>query len=129
MARKLKAAGIEPIVTLWHFTFPSWLYDSHRKKHSDFLHPDVETAWRTYVERIVGALAPYVRVYVPQNEPNGDLYIGYFGGHWPPGLLLTPSSLKKATKVSVRMYRDAVAIIRAPRRDHHGDLFASKLEA
>ena len=25
MARKLKAAGIEPVVTLWHFTFPSWL--------------------------------------------------------------------------------------------------------
>ncbi|MEO8206139.1 MAG: family 1 glycosylhydrolase [Chthoniobacterales bacterium] len=30
MARKLKAAGIEPVVCLWHFTFPSWLYD---KKH------------------------------------------------------------------------------------------------
>ncbi len=24
MARKLKAAGIEPVVTLWHFTFPDW---------------------------------------------------------------------------------------------------------
>ncbi|HEY5811827.1 MAG TPA: family 1 glycosylhydrolase, partial [Terrimicrobiaceae bacterium] len=96
MARKLKASGIEPIVTLWHFTFPSWLYDSEGKARSDFLHPDVEAAWRRYVEKIVGALAPYVRIYVPQNEPNGDLYIGYFGGHWPPGLLLTSGALKKA---------------------------------
>ena len=117
MARKLKASGIEPIVTLWHFTFPSWLYDSNKKRTSNFLHPDVETAWRRYVEKIVGALAPYVRIYVPQNEPNGDLYIGYFGGHWPPGLLLTPLALKKATKVAVRMYRDAVAIIRRHRPD------------
>jgi beta-glucosidase len=117
MARKLKAAGIEPIVTLWHFTFPSWLYDSDDKDRSNFLHPEVETAWRIYVEKIVSELAPYVRIYVPQNEANGDLYIGYFGGHWPPGLLLTPGALKKATKVSVRMYRDAVAIIRRKRPD------------
>ena len=60
---------------------------------------------------------PYVRIYVPQNEPNGDLYIGYFGGHWPPGLLLTPFKLKKATEISVRMYRDAAAIIRQDRPD------------
>ena len=117
MARKLKAAGIEPIVTLWHFTFPSWLYDTKRKAQSNFLNPDVETAWRAYVNKMVGALAPYVRIYVPQNEPNGDLYIGYFGGHWPPGLLLTPFKLKKATEISVRMYRDAAAIIRQHRSD------------
>ncbi len=117
MAKKLKAAGIEPVVTLWHFTFPSWLYDTNKKGKSDFLHPDVESAWREYVERMVTALAPYVRVYVPQNEPNGDLYIGYFGGHWPPGLLLTPVALKKATKVAVNMFRDAATIIRRERQD------------
>ncbi len=117
MARKLKAAGIEPIVTLWHFTFPDWLYDSDQKNRSNFLNPDVEPAWREYVTRMVTALAPYVRTYVPQNEPNGDLYIGYFGGHWPPGLLLTPGALKEATKVAVAMYREAAEIIRDIRPD------------
>jgi len=117
MARKLRAAGIEPVVTLWHFTFPSWLYDSKAKNRSNFLHPDVQSAWRTYVTRMVAALSPYVRTYVPQNEPNGDLYIGYFGGHWPPGLLLTPGALKKATNVAVDMFRDAATIIRAKRSD------------
>ena len=117
MAQTLRAAGIEPIVTLWHFTFPDWLYDSKNKARSDFLHPGVEAAWNVYVTKIVGALAPYVKVYVPQNEPNGDLYIGYFGGHWPPGLLLTPGALKKATDVSVRMFRDAASIIRRERPD------------
>jgi len=117
MARKLKAAGIEPIVTLWHFTFPDWLYDTKKKNRSNFLHPDVESAWRVYVEKMVAALSPDVRIYVPQNEPNGDLYIGYFGGHWPPGLLLTPGALKKATKVAVTMFRDAATIIRRDRPD------------
>lgn len=117
MAKKLRAAGIEPIVTLWHFTFPDWLYDPKAKSKSNFLHPDVEPAWREYVTRMVTALAPYVRVYVPQNEPNGALYIGYFGGHWPPGLLLTPGALKQAQNVAVRMFREAATIIREERKD------------
>lgn len=117
MAEKLRAQGIEPIVTLWHFTFPDWLYDPKRKGHSNFLHPDVEKHWNEYVTRMTKALAPHVRIFVPQNEPNGDLYISYFGGHWPPGLLLTPWALKKANAVAVRMFRDASAIIKAHRKD------------
>lgn len=111
MARTLRANGIEPVVTLWHFTFPSWLYDTNAKRRSNFLHPDVQPAWRAYVTRMVTALRSEVRIYVPQNEPNGDLYISYFGGHWPPGLLLTPGALKQATRVAVAMYRDAADII------------------
>lgn len=117
MARKLRAAGIEPIVTLWHFTFPDWLYDSKKKNKSNFLHPDVRAAWREYVRRMTIALAPTVRIYVPQNEPNGALFIGYFGGHWPPGLLLTPGALKKATDAATGMYVDAAEIIRKARSD------------
>ena len=111
MARKLKSAGIEPVVTLWHFTFPAWLYDSKNKSRSNFLHPDVESRWKEYVTKMVAALSPYVKIWVPQNEPNGALYIGYFGGHWPPGLLVTPGALKKATNVSVAMFREASRII------------------
>ena len=117
MAKDLKAAGIEPIVTLWHFTFPDWLYDPKNKRKSDFLNPGVEKAWNGYVTRMATALAPYVRIYVPQNEPNGDLYTSYFGGYWPPALLATPGSLKKANNVAVAMFRDAAAIVRSKRRD------------
>ena len=58
MARKLKAAGIEPVVTLWHFTFPDWLYDSKKKSQSGFLNPEVESHWKDYVTRMVKALSP-----------------------------------------------------------------------
>lgn len=117
MAQKLKAAGIEPIVTLWHFTFPDWLYDSHDKAHSNFNHPGVKQAWHEQVKRTVHALAPYVKIYVPQNEPNGALQLGWIAGMWPPGLFLNIGGYKNAMHVSADMFRDAAATVRAERRD------------
>jgi beta-glucosidase len=112
MARELKAAGIEPVVTLWHFTFPGWAYDAKDKENSNFLHPDIPTAWKAHVARCVNAMKPYVRIWVPQNEPNGALPLGYLGGYWPPGLTLRPGLYKKAMKISAEMFRDAAGIIR-----------------
>lgn len=117
MARKLRRAGIEPVVTLWHFTFPSWLYDKNNKARSNFLHPDMLPAWRAHVERVVGALKNDVRIFVPQNEPNGALQLGYIAGHWPPGLLLRPFAYKEAMRNGVTMFRDAADIIKRERPD------------
>lgn len=117
MAQKLKAEGIEPVVTLWHFTFPDWLYDSHHKNQSNFCHPHVEAAWHAHVQRVVRAMAPYVQIYVPQNEPNGALQLGWLAGHWPPGLMLHPEGYKQAMKASVAMFRDAAAVVRQERPD------------
>jgi beta-glucosidase len=117
MARDLRAAGIEPIVTLWHFTFPDWLYDTKAKTRSNFLHPDAPAAWRAHVRRVVRATKPYVRTYVPQNEPNGALQLGWIAGHWPPGLLLHPFGYKRAMRIAADMFRESAAIIREERRD------------
>lgn len=117
MARKLKAVGIEPVVTLWHFTFPEWLVDKKKPIRSGFLHPEVEERWKAFVEKIATAMAPTVRVYVPQNEPNGALQLGYIGGHWPPGFLMRPFAYKEAMDVAARMFRDAAAIVRSKRQD------------
>lgn len=117
MARRVRAAGIEPIITLWHFTFPDWLYDRKNKTRANFLHPEVEAHWETYVTKMVAALRPHVRIFVPQNEPNGALQLGYVGAHWPPGLLLRPFSYKRAMDVSARMFIRASEIIRKGRPD------------
>jgi len=116
MARRVRAAGIEPVVTLWHFTFPDWLYDKNGRK-ANFLHPDVREHWKAYVTRMVRALKSDVRVFVPQNEPNGDVQLGYLAGHWPPGLLMTPFSYKAAMRSAVACFRDAAAIIKKERPD------------
>lgn len=111
MVRRLRAAGIEPVVTLWHFTFPAWAYDPKHRGRSNFLYPGIEEAWRKHVALVVGALKNDVKVWVPQNEPNGLLPLGYLGGHWPPGLSFRPNLYNRAMDVSVRMFRDAANII------------------
>ena len=55
MARKLKAAGIEPVVTLWHFTFPSWMVTKGNAGRSRWLHPLYRERWPLYVEKITKA--------------------------------------------------------------------------
>ncbi len=72
MARKLRDAGIEPIVTLWHFTFPDWLYNRYDKR-------EVTSSILTFKkngylrDQDGGRAQAYVRYWVPQNEPNGAL--------------------------------------------------------
>jgi len=117
MARKCREAGIEPIITLWHFTFPDWLYNSKDKSHVNFLNPDARTAWQAHVRRVVRATKASVRIYVPQNEPNGALQLGWIAAHWPPGLLARPGAYKKAMRVSADMFRDAASIVREERPD------------
>jgi len=116
MAHRVRAAGMEPIITLWHFTFPEWLYPKDKSK-ANFLNPDVEEAWCAHVRRVVRATKADVRIYVPQNEPNGALQLGWIGAHWPPGLLCRPGSYKKAMRVCADMFRDAAAIVRQERPD------------
>lgn len=117
MARKLRAAGIEPVVTLWHFTFPSWLVDPKRSSRSRWMHPLYRERWPAYVEKMVAALAPHVRVFAPQNEPNGDLALGYISATWPPGNFLNFGGHAAALNQSVWGFRKAAEIIKNRRKD------------
>ncbi len=116
MAKKCRDAGVEPIITLWHFTFPDWLYPKDKSK-ANFMNPEVRTAWQAHVRRVVRATKSQVRIYVPENEPNGALQLGWLAAHWPPGLLARTGSYKKAMRVSADMFRDAATIVREERPD------------
>lgn len=116
MARKLKAAGIEPVVCLWHFTFPGWLYDTKKPGRSNWLHPLFAERWRAYVEKIVVAMGPGVCFYAPQNEPNGQITTAYIGDMWPPRQILNFGNYDKAIDASSAAFRDAAAIIREKNR-------------
>jgi len=117
MARQLKAAGIEPVVTLWHFTFPSWLVNEKNSRKSRWLHPLYRERWPSYVEKMTKVLAPHVRTFAPQNEPNGDLALGYVSATWPTGHLLDFVGHSAALDESVWGFRKAAEIVRKNRRD------------
>lgn len=117
MARRLKAAGIEPVVCLWHFTFPDWLYDSQEPKKSNWLHPEADARWQAYVRRVVPELTPYVRYFAPQNEPNGQIATAYLSGQWPPAMTAALGTYGAAVRASARQFRAAAAIIKKDRPD------------
>jgi len=112
MARKLKAQGIEPVVCLWHFTFPDWLYDKRNPGSSNWLHPRVRERWNAYVTKMVRAMGPGVKFYAPQNEPNGQITTAYIVAQWPPAMTLAIGHYWKAIDASAGMFRDAAAIVK-----------------
>jgi beta-glucosidase len=75
----LKARGIEPIVTLHHFTNPDWFAGSggwlDRRSTPRFLR---------YCEFVVRGLAPHVRYWITINEPAIYYSHAYIFGAWPP---------------------------------------------
>jgi beta-glucosidase len=113
MARLLREAGIEPVVCLWHFTFPGWLYDRTDPKASNWLHPDARTAWADFLDTVLPRLAPYVDWFAPQNEPNGQITTAYIVGQWPPGMSLAFGTYWKAIDASTAMFRDAARRIKS----------------
>jgi beta-glucosidase len=80
MLQGLQSRGLQPMVTLHHFTDPIWIYEKggwERETTVDY--------FARYVEKVVEALKGYVRLWVTINEPNVYVVGGYVGGEFPPG--------------------------------------------
>ncbi|MBK8267471.1 MAG: glycoside hydrolase family 1 protein [Planctomycetes bacterium] len=115
LARNLRAAGITPLVTLWHFTFPSWLASDDSRRNG-WLHPDMPARWHAYVERMAKALTPDVKDICPQNEPN-TYALGSLVGYFPPGQLLGYEDYLRIQDRQADAFNDAAGILRAARPD------------
>lgn len=60
--RALKSRGLEPFVTLWHFTFPVWIKNGWLNPRSIFY-------FSRYAEKIVSELGNNVKFWITINEP------------------------------------------------------------
>ncbi|TMD64904.1 MAG: glycoside hydrolase family 1 protein [Chloroflexi bacterium] len=76
----LRERGMEPVVTLHHFTNPTWIAGSGGWESR-------ETAERfaRYADRVVTELGSLARYWITINEPTVIAYQGYVKGEWPPG--------------------------------------------
>lgn len=74
----LRDRGIEPIVTLHHFTNPLWLARRGGWARAETVHH-----FTRYVERVASSLDE-VRYWVTINEPTIYAKHGYVYGDWPP---------------------------------------------
>lgn len=85
----LRERGIEPIVTLHHFTNPLWF-----ARKGGWERPESVDEFTRYVRYLVGELGSLVRYWITINEPMVFMYKGYIKGEWPPGEKSIPKAIK-----------------------------------
>ncbi len=96
----LRARGIEPVVTIVHYTLPRWLADK-----GGWECPDMEKFYLRFVTRVVDSYGDLVRWWVTLNEPVVQTFKGWIIGQWPPG---RTSDYARAFQVIRRMLRSHV---------------------
>lgn len=75
----LREQGIEPFVTLWHFTLPDWFAAS-----GGFERKDAPEIFARYCQKVVSEMGDLATHYATMNEPNVYATHGYLYGAWPP---------------------------------------------
>ena len=76
----LRAAGLKPVVTLHHFTNPTWVAQA-----GGWDAPGTAERFAAYVDRVMLELGTLADHWVTINEPTVVAYQGYVHGEWPPG--------------------------------------------
>jgi beta-glucosidase len=100
----LKMRGMEPVITLHHFTNPAWF-----ARGGGWLRRDSATLFARYAVYVVEKLGQEVKYWLTINEPTVYVMQGYIGGEWPPCLksswikaLITFRNLAKAHVAAYR---------------------------
>ena len=75
----LRARGIEPFITLWHFTLPLWFSES-----GGFERKDSPEVFARYCAYVVSKLNDLCKNFSTINEPNVFGSNGWLRGSWPP---------------------------------------------
>ena len=75
----VRGAGLEPIVTLHHFTNPRWLSDG-----GGWVNPTVVGRFALYADHVARHLGDLARWWITINEPTVFALFGYLSGVWPP---------------------------------------------
>lgn len=78
---QLKKQGIEPVLTLFHFTVPVWFSEMggfEKRSNSKY--------FIRFAEKILTELGGDIRYVITINEPEVYAFESYHLGHWPPGV-------------------------------------------
>ena len=92
----LRERGLEPFVTLWHWTDPVWIGQGGvwaKKKTVEY--------FLRYAKRIFNEYKDLVKFWMPLNEPGTEVSHGYLFGSQPPGI--------KSKRLANRAFRNLMA--------------------
>jgi len=82
----LKEKGIDPMITLNHFTLPDWI-----AKQGGWANKSTVDAFRYYSEVMADTFGDVAR-WITINEPGNVVSLGYLTGDWPPEKKLSPKA-------------------------------------
>ncbi|MGZ7078312.1 MAG: glycoside hydrolase family 1 protein [Thermoanaerobaculia bacterium] len=77
----LLALGLEPTVTLFHYTHPLWFHGT-----TPWTSPASVDRFARFARYVSSALGDRVRLWIPLNEPMVFLLAGYLDAQIPPGI-------------------------------------------
>ena len=77
----LRAQGIQPMITLQHFTFPIWI-----SKKGGWKWGGIAPSFAKYASFVMAEIAPDAHDWITINEPMVQLVYGYVKGTFPPGI-------------------------------------------
>jgi beta-glucosidase len=103
----LKEAGIEPIVTLFHWDLPAVL-----QQQGGFLSEKMPMWFREYSKAVVQGLGKDVKYWITINEPQCIIGNGYRDGTHAPGLKLSNKECCLAVYHLLKAHGEAVKVIR-----------------
>ncbi len=92
MLRGLRERGVEPMVTLHHFTLPLWV-----ARRGGWENPEVVQGFRMHARRCAEWFGDLVDLWVTVNEPNLVVVLGYLQGRHPPGVR-NPQRARRAAR-------------------------------
>lgn len=108
----LRQRGLEPLVTLQHFTLPAWL-----ARRGGWLAPDAVERYARYVETVARRLAGDVRHWITVNEPTVYVKHAYVGCDWPPLGRRSWPQAARALRVLGRAHARAYDLLHRHRAD------------
>lgn len=101
----LRVRNLEPFITLWHFTLPSWLSEKGGLENKKF--PEYFARYCAYVTKNLHE--EYVH-WATMNEPNVMTSIGWIRGDWAPWkrkqFLKIPFLLKNLAEAHIKAYKE-----------------------
>jgi beta-glucosidase len=102
---ELNRRGIEPVVTLFHFTLPVWfaaLGGFEKKANTKY--------FVRFAEKIIRELGSGVRLIITINEPEVYAYESYMMGYWPPNVTSRRSCRRVLNNLAYAHNQAAAAI-------------------
>lgn len=110
---ELTAAGIEPILTLYHWDLPQALYN-----RGGWRNPDSPEWFEEYARVVAQHFGDKVRYFITFNEPNCFLGVAHIVGAHAPGIRLPMSEILQMSHHVLLAHGRAVKVIRQSASTH-----------